>query len=65
MAENAYTLGLGRLDIPTNIKTDVLITLDILGGAAMADPFDGLVRTLPLLHPFLIPVMLIGSSSTG
>jgi hypothetical protein len=45
MAENAYTLGLGRLDIPTNIKTDVFVTLDILGGAAIADPFAGLVRS--------------------
>jgi len=63
MAENAYTLGLGKLDIPKNVKTDVLITLDILGGAAMADPYAGLVTP-----PFLPPnraMLIVHSSSIG
>jgi hypothetical protein len=43
MAENMYTLGLGRVDIPYNTKTDICISLDIIGGAAMQNPFAGLV----------------------
>jgi hypothetical protein len=56
MAENAYTLGLGRVDVgSTNTKTDVQITLDISGGAAMADPFAGLVPP-PSKRLFLMSV---------
>jgi hypothetical protein len=43
MAENMYTLGLGRLDVPYNTTVDIRISLDIIGGAVMQDPFAGLV----------------------
>jgi hypothetical protein len=51
MAENMYTLGLGRIDIPYNTTLDIRITLDIIGGATMQDPFAGLV--FPFTHPLI------------
>jgi len=50
MAENAYSLGLGRIDVQNDTKTDIRITLDILGGATMQDPYAGIVITLSYGH---------------
>ena len=47
MAENAYTLGLGRVDVVSDIKTDILVTLEIVGGPGSIEPYAGLVTFFP------------------
>jgi hypothetical protein len=55
MAENVYTLGLGRVDVASsNVKTDVLVTLDIIGAPGSTEPYAGLVSsTFTPLFSFL------------
>jgi hypothetical protein len=55
MAENAYTLGLGRVDIASNIKTDITVALEIVGGPGSIEPYAGLVIFSPFPRLNILP----------
>lgn len=41
--EVAYTLGLGKVDVPANTKADVSVIVEVDGGPSTEKPVAGLV----------------------
>ena len=48
--EVAYTLGLGKIDVPPNAKVDVCITVAVNGGDPTATHFAGFVLSCQLIY---------------